>query len=183
MQLHNFNLFPTEIYSFKFSPQEIQPLLDEVSLKEKQIKKVSKYFNQMGGINDYHTDFANPVKLQEYEKLMMMLGNFFMNKNKTFNIVNYWTAYYGNKSYHDTHTHHDMLKNNLNNYSSVLYLTNGGGTKFFSSNYTSSKQEELVISKVGKIIFFPSNLLHSGINDKSGERIIISSNVEMYETS
>ena len=47
MQLHNFDLFPTQIYSFLFSPQEIQPLLDEISLKEKQIKKVSKYFNHM----------------------------------------------------------------------------------------------------------------------------------------
>jgi len=183
MQLHNFNLFPTQIYSFLFSPQEIQPLLDEISLKEKQIKKVSKYFNHMGGVNDYYTDYANPVKLQEYEKLMMMLGNFFMNKNKTFNIVNYWTAYYGNTSYHDTHTHHIFLNKHSYNYSSVLYLTNGGGTKFFSSNYTSSQQEELVPSKVGKIVFFPSNLLHSGTNDKSGERIIISSNVEMYATS
>ena len=182
MQLQNFNLFPTEIYSFKFSPQEIQPLLDEVSLKEKKIKEVSKYFNEMGGVNNYYTDYGNPVKLQEYEKLMMILGNFFMNKNKTFNIVNYWTAYYKDTSYHETHTHHDMLKNNLNNYSSVLYLTNGGGTKFYSSNYTSSQLNELIKSEVGKIIFFPSNLLHSGINNQSGKRIIISSNIGIYAT-
>ena len=80
MQLKNFNLFPTEIYSFTFALQEIQPLLNEISLKEKQIKEVSKYFNKTGGVNNYHTDYANPVKLHEYEKLMMMLSNFFTNK-------------------------------------------------------------------------------------------------------
>ena len=183
MQVEDFNLFSTEICSFKFSPQAIQPLLDEVSLKEKQIKEVSKYFNKMGGVNNYHTDYANPVKLQEYEKLMMMLGNFFMNKNKTFNILSYWTAFYKDTSYHEAHTHTDPLENNLNNYSSVLYLTNSGGTNFFSSNYTSARKNELIKSEVGKIIFFPSSLLHSGINDQSGERIIISSNIGMYATS
>ena len=182
MQLQNFNLFPTQFYCFNFSKQEIQPLLDEVSLKEKQIKKVSKYFNQMGGINDYYTDFANPVKLQEYEKLMIMLSNFFTNKNKTFNITNYWTAYYKDISYHEPHTHHEMLKNTGNNYSSILYLTNSGGTKFYSSNYASAQPDEFIRSEVGKIIFFPSNLLHSGDNNQSGERIIISSNIGIYAT-
>lgn len=180
MQLQNFNLFPTEIYSFKFSLQEIQPLLDEILLKEKKIKEVSKYFNKTGGVNNYHTDYANPVKLHEYEKLMIMLSNFFTNKNKTFNVVNYWTAFYKDTSYHEAHTHQNSLENNLNNYSSVLYLTDNGGTKFFSSNYTSIQKNELVKSEVGRIIFFPSNLLHSGINNQNGERIIISSNIGMY---
>ena len=48
MQLQNFNLFPTEIYSFKFSPQEIQPLLDEVSLKEKKIKEAIDFLKENG---------------------------------------------------------------------------------------------------------------------------------------
>ena len=73
MQVEDFNLFSTEICSFKFSPQEIQPLLDEVSLKEKQIKEVSKYFNKMGGVklNSIEvggSEFANIVSKTQAKK-------------------------------------------------------------------------------------------------------------------
>ena len=73
------------------------------------------------------------------------------------------------------------IKEKTHNYSTVLYLSNTGGTKLFNPNPTSYIDDILISSEVGKIIFFPSNLLHSGINNQKGERIIISSNVEIYE--
>ena len=63
------------------------------------------------------------------------------------------------------------------NFSSVLYLTDHGGTRFYSPNHTSQEHEYFEKSEVGKLIFFPSTLLHDGNNFDVGERIIISSNI------
>ena len=180
MQLNNFNLFPTEIFNFNFSSQEIQPLLDEMSLNKEKIKETGRYYNKVGGTNNYYSDFLNPTKLHEYEKLMIMLGNYFINQQKTCDITNYWTAIYYKNSSHGTHSHSTILTQNKNNYSSVLYLTNEGGTRFLSSNSTSLQSDAFVESKVGKVIFFPSNLYHDGINNSDNERIIISSILKIY---
>tara|TARA_R100001163_G_C5059416_1_gene196115 strand:- start:1636 stop:2190 length:555 start_codon:yes stop_codon:yes gene_type:complete len=180
MQLDKFNIFPTEIISFQFSTEEIQPLINEISKNKKKIKQTSSFYNDVGGVGKYYTDYANPIKLHEYEKLMIMVGNYFINNNKTFNIENYWSAFYLENSIHETHNHVNFIKEKTHNYSTVLYLSNTGGTKFFSSNNTSLIDDITIQSQVGKIIFFPSNLLHSGINNEKGERIIISSNVGIY---
>tara|TARA_R100001015_G_C4558053_1_gene118485 strand:- start:136 stop:681 length:546 start_codon:yes stop_codon:yes gene_type:complete len=181
MQLDKFNIFSTEIISFQFNIKEIQPLIDEISKNKKKIKKISDYYNNVGGVGKYYTDYANPTKLHEYEKIMMMIGNYFINNKKTFHVQNYWSAIYLEKSIHKTHNHVNFIKEKTHNYSTVLYLSNTGGTKLFNPNPTSYIDDILISSEVGKIIFFPSNLLHSGINNQKGERIIISSNVEIYE--
>ena len=181
MQLNKFDIFPTEIISFKFNKEEIQPLMDEISKKKKKIKQASAFYNEKQ-IGKYFTDYLNPTKLHEYEKLMMMVGNYFINNNKTFNIRTYWSAIYLQGSMHQTHNHVNFIKNKTHNYSTILYLSNIGGTKFFNSNSTSAIDDITILSEVGKLIFFPSNLLHNGTNDEQGERIVISSNVEIYES-
>ena len=181
MQLSKFDIFPTEIISFKFSKEEIQPLLDEISKKKNKIKQTSAFYNGKQ-IGKYFTDYLNPTKLHEYEKLMIMVGNYFINNNKTFNIGTYWSAIYLQNSIHQTHNHVNFTKDNTHNYSTVLCLSNIGGTKFFNSNSTSAMDEITILSEVGKLIFFPANLLHNGTNDERGERIIISSNVGIYES-
>jgi AAA+ ATPase superfamily predicted ATPase len=181
MQLNKFDIFPTEIISFQFNTEEIQPLIDEISKNKKKIKQISDFYNNVGGVGKYYTDYENPTKLHEYEKLMMMIGNYFINNKKTFNIQNYWSAIYFENSIHETHNHVNFIKEKTHNYSTVLYLSNIGGTKFFSSNNTSLIDDITISSRVGKIIFFPSNLLHSGINNEKGERIIISSNIGIHE--
>ena len=182
MKSHNFNIFPTEITTFEFNKEEIQPLLDEISKSKEKIKETSKYYSNQGGTGEYYTDYGgNPIKLYEYEKLMIMVGTSFVNRQKSFNVTNYWTALYYDNSIHEAHNHVNFLKQNTCNYSSVLSLTNQGGTKFLSSSPTSLIHSEIVNSRVGKLIFFPSNLLHSGVNVTSGERIIISSNLTIYD--
>lgn len=181
MQLNKFDIFPTEIISFQFNIEEIQPLIDEISKNKKKIKQTSDFHKSVGGVGKYYTDHANPTKLYEYEKIMMMISNYFINNNKTFNVVNYWSAIYFENSIHETHNHVNFIAEKGHNYSSVLYLSNIGGTKFFSSNNTSSAIDVTIPSKVGKIIFFPANLFHSGINNEKGERIIISSNIGIYD--
>jgi hypothetical protein len=181
MKLNNLNIFPTEITTFELNKEEIQPLLDEISKSKKKIKETSKYYNNQGGVGEYYTDYGNPTKLHEYEKLMIMVGNYFANMQKNFKMLNYWSALYYDNSFHETHNHVNFLTQKTCNYSSVLSLTNQGGTKFLSSSPTSLIHSEIVNSRVGKLIFFPSNLLHSGVNETSGERIIISSNLSIYD--
>ena len=182
MKLNNFNIFPTEITTFEFNKEEIQPLLDEISKSKEKIKETSKYYSNQGGVGEYYTDFGgNPVKLYEYEKLMIMVGNYFSNRQKSFKVTNYWSALYYDNAIHEAHNHVNFLKQNTCNYSSVLSWTNTGGTKFFSSSPTSLDYHAVVNSQVGKLIFFPSNLLHSGVNNTNGERIIISSNLTIYD--
>ena len=82
MQLNKFDIFPTEIISFEFNNEEIQPLIEEINKNKKKIKQTSYFYNNPGGVGKYYTDYKNPTKLHEYEKLMMMIGNYFINNKK-----------------------------------------------------------------------------------------------------
>ena len=120
---------------------------------------------------------------------MMQVGNFFGSQNKIFSITNYWTAFYGKNVLHDTHLHGNFndTKRVRNNFASVFYLTQNGGTNFYSPNLTSTVPEVLVKSEVGKFIVFPHNLFHNGNNrqamhGQSGQtRIIMSANIEIFD--
>ena len=52
----NLELFSTNIFVFKFTNKEMEPLINEVLLKKEEIKKRSLVFSNHGGIGDYHTD-------------------------------------------------------------------------------------------------------------------------------
>jgi|TARA_R100001480_G_scaffold144090_1_gene141903 hypothetical protein len=186
------NVFPTEIKIFQFNIPEMQPLIDEVLSKKKEIKKISDVFSNHGNVNkdfEYITDFRNPIKIFEFEKLMMQVVNFFGTQNKIFSITNYWTAFYGKNVLHDTHLHGNFndTKRLRNNFSSVFYLTENGGTNFYSPNLTSTVSEVLVKSEVGKFVVFPHNLFHNGNNrqemlGQGGQtRIIMSANIEVFD--
>ena len=176
MQHGNILIFPTEILTFQFNKEEIRPLIDEVVSKKEEIKKINSIYDNHGGIGDYHT-----VKLIEYEKLMFLILHYFQNNNNSFLMKNYWTAIYSLSGLHNKHIHANFVRGNEENYSSVLYLTAMGETKFYNSNPTCIHDHATVASEVGKLIFFPSNLLHSGENLIDGERIIISSNLSIYD--
>ena len=180
MQIDNINIFPTELKIFNFHMEEIQPLIKEVLSQKQKIKEQSNIFSDHGGRGNYFTDYKNPTKLHEYEKLMIMVGNFFINQKKKFEVYNYWSAFYYKDSLHDTHHHSYLLENKLNNYASVLYLTTNGGTTFFSSNHTSIFHDFFIKSEVGKLVLFPSSLLHNVNNKEDGERIIVSSNIGIF---
>ena len=177
MQHGNILLFPTEILTFKFNVDEIRPLINEVTSKKNEIKKINSIYSNNGGSGDYYTDFSDPIKLFEYEKLMLSIANYFHSNNTPFFMKNYWTAVYNLKGLHDKHVHTNFVKGEDANYSSVLYLTNMGETLFHNPNPTCIQNQTTIASEVGKLIFFPSNLLHSAENPVEGERIIISSNV------
>ena len=91
MKLENLTIFPTEIKVFRFNIPQIQPIIDEVLSKKDQIKQRSDIYSNHGGVgeSEYITDYKNPVKLHEFEKLMMIVGSYFAPQNNFFH-VNYY---------------------------------------------------------------------------------------------
>ena len=191
MKLENLTIFPTEIKVFRFNIPQIQPIIDEVLSKKDQIKQRSDIYSNHGGVgeSEYITDYKNPVKLHEFEKLMMIVGSYFAPQNNFFHVNYYWTAFYGKNVLHDTHMHGNFndKKRLTHNFSSVLYLTENGGTTFYSPNLTSNVDDYLIKSEVGKFIMFPHNLFHNGNNraemhgGENQNRFIISANIELFE--
>ena len=172
------HLFTTEFRTFKFSISEMDGLITEILSKKDEIKKIRLLFDSNNQKTNYYTDYKKPTKLYEYEKIMGILHNLYLNEGKSFNIKQYWTALYGQNCIHTTHNHRNIQDiKEQENFSSVLYLTDHGGTTFYSPNHTSETLVHFEKSEVGKLVFFPSTLLHDGNNFDPGERIIISSNI------
>lgn len=189
MLFEDLNIFSVPIKSFQFLKEEITPLLDEYQEKRETIIKRSSFYVQGTSsgaeqdVSDYATDYQNPVKLHEYEKLMMMIGKYFDNQNYNFQLTNYWTAIYNSKGYHKEHCHNNgsQYMPPANNFASVLYLTSIGGTEFQSPHAMSAEYEYSIQSKVGLLVIFPSSLIHSAPSSNStNERVCISGNMGIY---
>ena len=181
--------FGVPIRKFQFQREEITPLLDEYQEKRDSIIKRSEAYNNdtLGSEQDsteYATDYRHPVTLHEYEKLMMILKNYFENNKYTFTLVNYWTAIYNKKGYHKQHFHNSgsLAAPQVNNCSSVLYLNSIGGTEFYAPHAMSYVSNVWVKSEVGLLVIFPAGLLHSAPTTNSkNERVVISSNLGIYK--
>ena len=169
MIINKKNLFATTLQIFQFNDEEIKPLLDEVNSKKNLITKTSSSHN-------YFTDYKNPIQLYEYEKLINEVANKYSNEGLTLNLLNYWTAVYGNNSIHGAHQHDSVGVN----FSTVLYLTNGGATTFLSPHNTTNQRVYDEESILGKLVIFPSTLWHYVSYSGDLERIIISSNIQIY---
>ena len=65
----NLELFSTKIFVFRFTNEEMEPLINEVLLKKKANKEKKYYIFNYGKVGDYFTDYRNPIQLHEYEKL------------------------------------------------------------------------------------------------------------------
>ena len=177
MDIDTLEYFPTLFYEVNWTEDEILPLLKEVQEKKEKIK-----IKGNSETDDYWTDYSVQEKLFEYEKLIEKVS--FSPKLQYSHIV-YWTAIYGEKGYHASHNHNGSLFEQIDpNMSSILYLSDIGGTQF-RNPYQSDQNHQLLYmpSKVGKMIIFPSHILHTapphGI--KNEERIIISSNWRVQE--
>ena len=162
-------LFAATLQIFQFDNEEMKPLIDEVSSKKNLITKTPSSHN-------YYTDYKNPIQLYEYEKLINEVAKKYSNEGLTLNLLNYWTAVYGNNSTHGAHQHDSM---NVN-FSTVLYLTNGGATTFLSPHNATNQRVYDEESILGKLIIFPSTLWHYVSYDGDLERIIVSSNIQIY---
>ena len=169
MIINKKHLFATTLQIFQFSDEEMKPLVDEVNNKKNLITKTSSSHN-------YFTDYKNPTQLCEYEKLINEVANKYSNEGLTLNLLNYWTAIYGNNSIHGAHQHDSVGVN----FSTVLYLTNGGATTFLSPHNATNQRVYDEESILGKLVIFPSTLWHYVSYSGDIERIIISSNIQIY---
>ena len=171
-------VFPTLFYEFDFSVQDqIAPLVEEIQDKKNEIKKY--------GEDDYWTDYTNPIKLLEYEKLIDKISFEFLPKMMCTHIE-HWTAIYGERGYHMTHNHIKNLYDSPEcNMSSILYLSDIGYTEFFNPRLSADEIHFSLDqpSIVGKMIMFPSHILHHAMAHKQEEkeRIIVSSNWQVYK--
>ncbi len=192
MQSKTIEYFPTLFYEFRWTIDELRPLLDEMHEKKDKVKE--KYYelwpNEEDHVHQYWTDHSDAIKLSEYDKLIDEISAKFLPhlQCKSFS---YWTAISGETGYHATHQHNGMLYQAVNsfeaaNMSSVLYLSPIGMTHFFNPNQLGTADQELFIrSEVGKLIMFPAHILHRSIphRQKGLERIVISANWLLQETA
>ena len=184
MEIEIQELFPTIFYEFKFSEEQILPLCEEITAKKTEIKK---RYNEEIRKNDYWTDFGRPIELVSYEKLVVgeVISKFLPEMHCEH--VEHWTAIYEEKGYHGAHNHNPMLYDVPTcNMSSILYLSDIGYTEFLNPKlYGVPYQTCRVPSQVGKMIMFPSHILHSALphgKKKPQEKIIVSSNWQLYES-
>lgn len=132
---------------------------------------------------DYMSDFFHSVQLNSFETIMKNISDFFITQNMSFELKEYWTAFYRGKAGHSIHTHSNNILEKTN-YSGILYLSNFGSTTFFSINPSSFEHHHIVGSKLGKMIMFPSNLPHQTLNETELEedRYVVPFNCEIrYE--
>tara|TARA_R110002020_G_scaffold118828_2_gene271515 strand:- start:297 stop:854 length:558 start_codon:yes stop_codon:yes gene_type:complete len=183
MLLEELDIFSVPIKKFQFQKEEITPLLNEYQEKKKDIIQRASFYQEEQSISDYATDFQNPITLHEYEKLIILIRNYFENNNYIYRLHNYWTSIYNKKGYHKEHTHNSGSHYSpvTFNFASVLHLTSVGGTEFYSPHFLGKEYEYSVKSNVGLLVIFPSSLLHtSPSSNSSSEKVVISANMGIY---
>ena len=182
MRIGRLEVFPTLFYVFDFSQDQIIPICKEIAANKTEIKK--RYLESDSSTDakiDYWTDYNNPIKLFEYEKLIEEIGKSFLPEMYCEHIE-YWTAIYEEMGYHGMHNHNPMLYDfPICNMSSILYLSDIGRTEFFNPKLDGvTYQTYNISSQLGRMVMFPSHVLHTALphGKKEGrpEKIIISSN-------
>lgn len=150
-------IFPVYLFSGRFA--DPQKILSEVYEKKEQIRQVSES-SQDQDHETYKTDYTRPVSILSFEQqLQLFLSEFESEHNARAEVQDYWTAIYSGSGYHNPHTHSNSIFD-ATNYSGVLYLSEGSGTKFFTPNTSSAQTETIYDAKFGDVVLFPTTLLH-----------------------
>jgi len=188
MKFETVEHFPTFFYEFTWTEEQIQPLLKEMYEKSDAIKWMYEHEyapDPRDRVDDYWTDHSKAIELHAYWKLVNEVIEKFRPK---FNCIHqaHWSAIYGPKGYHATHQHSQSnpFETMGPNMSSVLYLSNIGKTHVFNPNQNASIDPEIFIQSVlGKMIMFPSHILHRALPHmvEGEERHIVSSNWRIEE--
>ena len=156
------DVFPTRLFGLDVGKEAALRVLAEVEAKKDQIALVSRSCVQQHSDN-YITDYSNPVKLDFFEReIIPAVERDFSAAGMNFQLRNYWTAGYKYTGFHQAHDHADgYLFAGSANYSGVLYLSDLGGTELFSGNPSSLEKRFRADSKLGAIVMFPSNVVHT----------------------
>ena len=180
-------IFPTLFYEFQWTEDQILPLLNEIQVKKEIIKRQAESRPiETENSENYFVDYYSQVKLLEYEKLIEEIYTAFLPELQCSHIET-WTAIYGEKAYHPAHAHSGPLFSMTGiNMSSILYLSNIGGTRFFNPSQIGVNDKDFYIqSEMGKMFMWPAQILHRVIphREKNEERFIIASNWQVQKIS
>lgn len=186
--MNSFNaldVFPTRFFEMKLDQVDAFNVLNEILRKEDEIRMISSTRQEQSS-DCYATDFSSykddiRIDLKSMDLVFELIRKNFEENNCTISFRKYWTAIYSKTAHHSTHNHYFGILDRFN-YSGILYLTDIGGTNFFSTNPSSLETDFHSHSRMGKILIFPSALPHSVepmMND--AKRVIVSFNCEIRE--
>jgi hypothetical protein len=177
------DLFSTKFFELQLDQVDAFNLLNEIMRKEDEMKIISST-RQSQSVEEYITDYSSSnshtVKLDNIDKVFQIIKSSFESYNADIDIISYWTAVYIKTGYHSLHIHKGNILDKCN-YSGVIYLSDLGQTTFFSVSPTSFEASYVSVSKMGKVIMFPSTVPHAvdPTYDENNKRYIISFNCEI----
>ena len=178
------DLFPTRFFHFKIDQVDAFNLLNEIKRKEEDIRLISSV-REHQSLDEYATDYPQQrgdcvVELEHLNKIFCNIKDQFDKNNSTIDIKLYWTAIYLKNGYHQLHNHKDNILDNCN-YSGIIYLSDLGGTTFYSVSPTSFESRFFLKSEMGKIIIFPSLLPHAvePTHNEENKRYVVAFNCEI----
>jgi len=169
-------LFPVKCFHLKI--EDYQEILDETLKNKEKIKEVS-VANKITNSPNHFTDFGATVKNLSFERQLKNRLKILSIENQfSIEVLEYWTAFYGEGSQHEPHVHTNGVFDSCN-YSGILYLSDVGGTTFFPPHGMTNVQKTQIFGKNGDLFLFPSSLLHTFSQIEPKERIIISFNLSL----
>ena len=162
-----FSIFPNYIYKYniKISQQD-----------QNFFKVIVKNYKNDFNYTTFHKE--NILLIPQITNLKKTLDNIFNKLN--LKVLHAWLQGYGENNFHDCHTHAECM------YACILYLdcsNKSSETVFYHPTYPHSvmyhvKKTTIKIKpKVGKLIIFPSYLLHMVLPNKDKKRLILSANL------
>lgn len=132
----------------------------------------------------YYTDYDDPVKLDLITVLERDLRITFEHAGLEFKLSQYWVSIYRDDAMHPPHTHKENVFHR-DNYSGILYLTDIGSTSFYNPSTCMFQKNSLKIqSEYGKIVMFPSDMIHWAEPTRSDKyRYVVPFNFQLYFAS
>lgn len=171
------NDFVTSFYEIDldFNNQNIIKYIENYSFEKRDIK--TTFFDNNKILDD--------ERLTDLKELINYHCAVFAEKvllKNNFNIKESWFQYYDNNNYHPTHIHGVEEQN----YSLIFYVQcseSSSNTVFFNPGYPYVPEQKIIIKpKQSKLIFFPGYIPHCVEPNKDNERLILSANVDFYDS-
>ena len=157
--LETLDAFPLRMFTYKVKSQEaLTQLVNEINFKRPHMETVSAEHEDQN-TDIYVTDFQNPVELDNLEYIIHEMNQELAEHSMQYEKSVHWTALYKKGSHHRPHSHL-LYTIDCDNYCGILYLTNEGGTNFYSPTPQSWESKFSLESSYGTIILFPSKLVH-----------------------
>lgn len=175
------DVFPSRFFDILLEKQDAFNVLNEILRKKEELKTISAV-SQKQSVENYITDYDNPVELETFRIVISKIEEMFKQYNLSFNLSSYWTSIYTGSGFHTLH-HHQMKRVSDSNYSGILYLSDIGSTEFFSCSPSSYDNYLCIPSEFGKVVMFPSIIPHtySPTHNDNNIRYVVPFNFELRE--